>query len=180
MDQAEAYAGLRSAALLLRLLGDSRAATKAEQAAAKLHSGVDGLWNPSTLSYDWAEHADGTRVPTDWRNLYPDALQGVWAVAYGLVPYARSVSLMAQFEAHQPNWDSPHATAYLDGVKHQIGYWVVAGWAYLRLGETHRAATAEKRIRLAADSVVRAWPFTSADAGQLINLGAVNLSLLPS
>jgi hypothetical protein len=180
MDQAETYAGLRSAVVLLRILGDSAGATRADRAAARLRAGVDHLWNPSTSSYDWAEHADGARVPTDWHNLYPDGLQQVWAVAYGLVSPARAVALMAQFEAHQTSWDSPGAPAVVDGVRQPAGYWAVGGWAYLRIGKISRAAAAEQRIRSAAASSLRAWPFTPADAGQLINLGAMNLTLLPS
>lgn len=180
MDQAETYAGLRSAVVLFRLLGDSPGATRADRAAARLHAGVDGLWNPSTLSYDWAEHANGARVSTDWHNLYPDALQQVWAVAYGLVSPARAAALMARFEANQTSWDSPLTLAVLDGVRQPTGYWAVGGWAYLRISNTSRAAAAQQRIRSAAASTLRAWPFTPADAGQLINLGAMNLTLLPS
>ncbi len=178
MDQAEAFAGLRAAAEMSQALGNSSLANRANADADRMQAGFDALWNPATRAYDWAVHGNGVRQPTNWSVLYPDALEQVWPVAFGLVKGSRATQLMARFDAAQPNWDRPAATATFAGGPGPVGYWPVAGWAFDRTGNTNRAAVASTRIRAAALAANRAWPFTTGIAGQLIQLGTADAGYL--
>jgi hypothetical protein len=169
MDQAETLAGLRAAAGMAGTLKDGALARRAAADAARMQTGIDGLWNATTGSYDWAVHEDGTRVATHWDVLYPDALQQAWAVAFGAVPGSRGPAVMARFDAEQPRWDQPSTAG---------GYWPVAGWAFLRVGATARAADGAARILTGATDANRAWPYTPANAGQLIGLRSADPRLL--
>ncbi len=179
MDQGEAYAGLRAGADIAGVLGDATLASRATSAADRMYRGVAALWNPATGAYDWAVHEDGTRVPTDWTALDPDALQQLWAVAFGLVDPSRATGLLARFETAHPAWDQPQALDRIDGGSRPVGYWAVVGWAYLRVGDTARAAMAAASLEAAALAAGRAWPFTPSDAGQLIVLTSGGLHHLP-
>lgn len=178
MDQAETYAGLRAASELALALGDPALASRARDDAERLHAGVAALWNPATGAYDWAKHDTGARRPTNWRVLYPDALQQVWAVAFGLVDPERAAGLVARFDAAQPRWDRPMATAVYDNGRRAVGYWALVGWAYARIGRPQRAQAAAARIRAAAAGAHRQWPFTPSDAAQLVILQAPSIDLL--
>jgi hypothetical protein len=178
MDQAETYAGLRAAGELAGAAGDGALAARAADDARRLRAGVATLWDPSTGAYDWAKHADGARQRTDWRLLYPDALQQVWAVAFGLVDPARGAGLVARFDAAQPRWDRPASTALYDKGRRAVGYWAPAGWAFARAGRPERARAAAGRIRAAATAAGRRWPFTPSDAAQLVVLEAARVDLL--
>jgi hypothetical protein len=170
MDEAETYAGLRAAIDLAKVLGDSALASRASTDASRLKNGFAKLWDSATGAYDWALHADGARQTTNWKVLYPDALQQLWPVAFGLVTGSRASALVTRFAQEQPLWDQPAATALFDSGPQPVGYWPVAGWAFDRVGKSARAAQAAASIRSAALAVARAWPFTTASAGQLIVL----------
>jgi hypothetical protein len=170
MDQAEAYGGLRAAAMLARALGDGALEQRASAAAIRLRAGVRDLWNPRRGAYDWAKHGNGVRHPTDWHILYPDALQQTWAVAFGLVRGTRARALMRRFAREQPRWDRPSAIARFASGHHAVGYWAPAAWAFARVGDRRRSRLAARRLREAATGAARAWPFTPSDAGQLIVL----------
>jgi hypothetical protein len=178
MDQSEAYAGLRAAAELAGVLGDSALATRARDDADRLQMGFESLWNPTTGAYDWAKHENGARQPTDWSILYPDALQQAWPVGFGLVSGPRSTELMARFDAAQPNWDRPGAMAVNASGPAPVEYWTVAGWAFARIGQPARAALAGDRMRAAAMAVDRAWPFHTGIAGSLVTLGTADANYL--
>jgi hypothetical protein len=168
MDEAEAYAGLQAATGMARTLDDSRLKTSAASAAARLRTGTARLWNHRLGAYDWAVHADGARHPTSWSVLYPDAMEQVWPVAFGLVTGVRARYLMGRFAAAQPNWDLPTALARFDSGPAPVGYWAVPAWAFARIGDLAGAGTALGRIRTSALAIGRAWPFTPSDAGQLL------------
>jgi hypothetical protein len=170
MDQAETEAGLRAAVELAKAVGDRGVADRAKRAANRMRAGIDGMWNAAAGSYDWAIHEDGARTVTRWDVLYSDALQQVWAVAFGVVPAERAAGLMARFAAAHPTWDQPAALATFTGGVQPTGYWPVAGWAFRRVGDTARAGAAATRIQAAAGGASRAWPYTPASAGQLIGL----------
>lgn len=178
MDNAEVYGGLRAAAELARALGDVTLEDRATARANTVKQAVNGLWNASTSSYDWAVHENGARQATNWKVFYPDAAQQMWAVAFGLVEPSRAAALVARFEQEHPAWDLPTATALYDSGAKPVGYWAPIGWAYQRVGNSTRAATAALNIRSAALAVNRAWPFTPSDAGQLIVLGNPGRSIL--
>jgi hypothetical protein len=173
MDQAETYAGLRAAASAARTLGDRRLETSAASAAARLRSGVGRLWNRRLGAYDWARHGNGARHVTNWAILYPDAMEQAWPVAFGLVEGARAKGLMRRFAAAQPHWDLPAQRARFDSGAAPVGYWAVAAWAFTRVGELRRAAVALDRMRANEAAIDRAWPFTPADAGQLLAVTGV-------
>ncbi len=168
MDQAESYAGLRAAARLATTLGDHALADRASRAATRLRAGVDRLYDATTGAYDWAVHGDGARQSTDWTQLYPDALQQVWAVAYGLVPAPRADAIVARFLAAHPDWDRPDAVARIDGEVREVGFWVPSAWALSRVGLSEGAAAGVGHIRAAAEDDGLRWPFTVGDAGQLL------------
>ena len=178
MDQAEAFAGLRAAAELSEVLGNHALASRAGADADRMQAGFDRLWNPATGAYDWALHEDGSRRPTNWSVLYPDALQQAWPVAFGLVNGSRAAQLMTRFDAVQPNWDRPAQTARFESGPGTVGYWPVAGWAFARIGRGDRAALAAERIGAAAITANRAWPFTTGSSGAMVQLGTGDLGYL--
>jgi hypothetical protein len=169
MDQAEVYAGLRSAAALATVLGDRATASRASSEARRLKAAVAALWNPATASYDWAVHGSGVHTATNWSVFYPDALEQMWAVAFGLTD-ARSTAITSRFGALHPYWDAPTASWAANGQTHAVEYWPVAGWAYAVAGSPAQAALGSAGIRSAALSSSRAWPYTPGIAGQLITL----------
>lgn len=178
MDQAEAYAGLLAAADLATTLKNSALATRASADATRMRNGVAALWNAGTAAYDWAKHDTGATTPTDWSVLYSDALQQAWAAAFGLVDTVRAPTLLAKFNAAQPSWLLPAATATFSGGPSQVGYWPAAGLGFVAT-KSPLAATAALDIRAGALQVNRAWPFTTGNAGQLILLeSAYSLPLL--
>ncbi len=172
MDQAEAYGGLVAASKLAAAAGDSATAARASSAATAMADGVAALWDPSTGSYDWAVAGDGVRTPTDWAVAYPDAMEQVWAVAFGLVPAGRAATLMATVAQDVPAWSSPGASATLRTnatlAPAPIGYWPVVAWALESVGQASSAASGVASIRSYAAGSGAAWPYTPATAGQLI------------
>jgi hypothetical protein len=167
MDQAETYAGLRAGASLANVVGDSALAQRATGDADRMKAGVDRLWNAGTASYDWAVHEDGARVPSNGSILYSDALQQVWAVTFGMTDQARATDLMTRFNAAQPSWALPAATALFSGGTQTAGYWPEASFGYAELASPI-APTSVASIRSASITAQRAWPYTTAIAGQLI------------
>jgi hypothetical protein len=160
------------------VLGDDVLGQRAGADAARMLSGIESMWNAGAGSYDWAIHSDGARVTTNWDVLYSDALQQAWAVAFGVVPATRATALMQRFSTEQPEWDRPAALARFTGGSQATGYWPVAGWAYQRVGDTARAALAATNIQAGAEAAARAWPYTPANAGQLIGLLSADPRLL--
>jgi hypothetical protein len=179
MDQAEAIAGLRSAADLAIQLQDLALASRATLDAAAMQSGVDKLWNPATGAYDWAVQSSGAHNRTNWALLYPDGLEQVWAVAFGLTGGVRAQALMNHFNRVHPLWDQPASADLFSWGQATVGYWPVGGLAMARAGRAVLAATAAKLIEAAAVTANRAWPFTTGVAGNLIELESADYSYLP-
>jgi len=170
MDQAETFAGLAAAVDLAEALGDPPTVARARRGLERMRSGVEMLWNPAAGSYDWALHANGFRETTKWPVLYPDALQQVWTVAFGLSRGDRARRIMERFGREQPNWSQPATTARFGPGPDRTGYWAPAGWAFLQTGASPQGRSAAASIRAASLATGRLWPFTSGDAGQLILL----------
>jgi hypothetical protein len=167
MDNAEVYGGLVAAAQVATLLGDSTLSRRASLDAKQVHDAIAALWNPTSHSFDWAVHGTGGgHHATDWNVLYPDAMQQVWAVAWGLTDGAQTAQVMALLEQHHPQWDDPNAAGHYDSGTAPVGYWAVATWALKRSGAD--PAVALQLMRAASAATSRAWPFTSAIQGQLI------------
>jgi hypothetical protein len=165
MDQAEVYAGLQAAARLFTTLGDQARATRASDGAQQVTTGVSGLWNPDTKAYDWAAHDGGARAHADLSVLYPDAMEQIWAVAFGLVPRNRATSLLTRIKALHPELASPDASTP-DG--QQVGYWPWAAAAWLAVGDRAEANRLLTAIDSAAATTGRPWPFTTGTAGQIM------------
>jgi len=155
MRQAETYAGLDSAAHLLRALGRPRDGVAAAKAADRIVSAVDGLWNPETGSYDWAVHESGFTQTTDWDNLYSDGIANIWAVAYGLVPAKRAAALMATVTQRFPQLLDPT----------QAGYWPEAAVAYRQVNNRAQAALVLGGITSLVTETDHSWPYTPETAG---------------
>jgi hypothetical protein len=170
MDEAENYQGLLAAAELGSTLGDAGLRDRAATAAQRLKSSFKTFWNAGTAAYDWAIHADGTRAPVVWSELYASAVAQAWAVAFGLVEGSAASSLFERFESAQPNWDRPTATTKYPWGSGKVDYWPVGGLAAARAGKPERAKAAAASIRGAALAANRYWPFTTAEAGELILL----------
>jgi hypothetical protein len=171
MDQAETYAGLRAATTLALASGDFVLSLRAMLDAAWMSGGVARLWNPRVGAYDWAVQESGARKTTDWSLLYPDAVEQTWLVAFGLVTGARAGELMRRFARAQSSWDRPEALGRFDsGSRQVVGYWPNVASAFGAIGDSRRSDAAAAKIEDAAVRLHRAWPFTSASAGQLIVL----------
>ena len=170
MDQAETFAGLAAAVDPAEALRDPATVARARRDLERMRAGVEMLWNPATGSYDWALHGNGFRETTKWPVLYPDALQQVWTVAFGLSTGDRARGIMERFGREQPNWSKPATTARFGSGPGRTGYWAPAGWAFLQTGASAEGRSAAASIRAASLAAGRAWPYTSGDAGQLILL----------
>lgn len=172
MDNAEAYGGLRSAATLATALGEPTLATRATRDAHRVATGVASLWNPHSGGFNWARASSGTSTATSWTVLYPDAMESVWAIAYGLATPAQTASILSHLARMQPRWAEPDQSASFenDGVisRQSVGYWPQGGWALTLAGQKNQALNAAATISAAAQQ--RSWPFTTADAGGLIAL----------
>lgn len=186
MDEAEAYAGFRAAQRIARVLNDSALEARAKTNADRLLSASVKLIDPATGLYLWALHQDGTRVPAPLEWIYPGATAQAWAVADGLATGTNARNLMARVEAAQPQWDRPTATAqYADNQPicgnrapcyAPVGYWPRFALAYLAIGNTERALEGALNIHTIAKFFGRPFPYTPADAGQIIlTLGDPNV-----
>ncbi|MGH8888691.1 MAG: hypothetical protein ACRDV3_02890 [Acidothermaceae bacterium] len=176
MDQTETYNGLVSAGSLASQLGDRALARRARADAAAMKTGIASLWDPPTGAYDWAK--SGGLNTTDWTQLYPDAMEQAWIAGSPAISATRAHQLVNTFVQDQPLWDSPTATASVNGGSGTVGYWSVAGWALLRVGRTSQALAAADSIRTAALAADRDWPFTTGDAAELIVLESGDSSLI--
>lgn len=174
MDNSEAYGGLRSAVTLAAALGDSALATRATTDARRVAAGVASLWNPRSGGFDWARDSNGAESTTSWTVLYPDAMENIWAIAYGLATPAQATSILSHLKPLQPRWAEPDQSAPFEagGVVSQrpVGYWPQAGWALTLTGQTNQALNAAATMSAGTAAQRRTWPFTTADAGGLIAL----------
>lgn len=169
MDDAENYAGLRAAAAVLTTLGDSAAASQASSDADRVKASFPKFYNAAQHGYDWGLHANGTPSRLNWSELYPSAVAQAWAVAFGVVTGAAAQDLFARFDAAQP-WDQPTATSQYPWGIGTVDYWPVGAIAALRAGNPARAASAHDSIRNAALAKNRFWPYTTAEAGEMLML----------
>lgn len=179
MDQAETYAGLQAAVYVASAVGlPSSVRQRAADDASRMATGIAGLWDAPTGAYDWARHDTGAQQPTDWANLYSDSMEQAWVAALGPANPSQEAALLGTMSTDHPLWAQPLATDQVNGAPASVGYWPVAGWAYLRTGDTASAASAATSIRAAAASQADAWPYTSGVAGQLVLLETGDLGLV--
>jgi hypothetical protein len=143
MDQGEVYGGLQAAKRLFTSLGDAGRASRANTAAQALATGVSGLWNVETRTYDWAVHEDGHRAAT---------------------------SLLSRVKALHPELASPNSAMPGGDGTELVGYWTWAAAAWLATGDRVEADRLLTAIDSAAVSAGRPWPFTSGNAGQVMVL----------
>ena len=174
MDNAEVYGGLRSAVALATALGESALAVRATVDARRVAVGVASLWNRDADGFDWAKALNGTISTPHWTILYPDVMENVWALAYGLASPTQAKSILFHLHRQQPSWAKPDlaAASNTDGVVSQqpVGYWPIAGWALILAGQNSGALDAAVTISAGAAAKQRTWPYTVGDAGELIAL----------
>jgi hypothetical protein len=172
MNEAEAYAGLQSAARLALSARDKTLAKDASAAAARIARAVDRLWNPATGAFDWAVHPNGARQATSWHQLYPDALSQVWAVRFGLVQGPRARAVLGRFLQEHPGAHDPNAPDLVDGQVVPTGYWPGAA-AALRSVDPGAPARYHDGSAAAAAASGRAWPYSVQVAADLLRLTTV-------
>ncbi len=174
MDNAEVYGGLVSAENLARAANDAALVSEATADATSCFAGIQGLWNTTTNSYDWARAgADATTdTTTDWTVLYPDAFEQMWAIAWDASTSPHAATILAQFTADQPNWDQPTATApYLTNATvapATVGYWPFAATAFVAAGDPAADETAATSLQDDLNAAGEAWPWNTGSAGQLV------------
>lgn len=168
MDEAENFAGLNAAAALGAILGDSILESRARSDAGRLKAAFGKFWNPVERGYDWALDGYDRHTPIVWGQMYASDIAQAWAIAFGLVEGKAAADLFARFQAAQPNWDRPFETTQYPWGPGRVDYWPVAALAAKRAGDPGRGALGAKRIRDAALSVNRYWPYTTAEAGEMI------------
>lgn len=168
MDQAEVYAGLASAGRLFAVLGDRGRGNRARAVSAGVATGVEGLWDPARGSYDWARHEGGGSQPADLTVLYPDAMEQVWAVAFGLVPTSRATALLARVKQLHPQLSDPGALDQMGWGAGPVGYWPMAAAAWAAVGDVAEADRLLTAIEGSARTAGRPWPWNSGTAGQVL------------
>jgi hypothetical protein len=174
MNQAEAYAGLTAATRLAYAVGDPSLARDARNAANRIQTGVEQLWNPTTGAYDWASHPDGAHQATNWSQLYPDAVSQVWAVRFGVTRWDHARAVLLKFLQTHPQADNPSAADLVNGTVGPAGYWPGLGLA-LRFADPTAPSRFLAGTRNQAAATGRAWPYSvqiAADSIELIAVGA--------
>jgi hypothetical protein len=166
MDEAEAYDGLLAAAQIDTALGEDGSSRRWARDAARLRTGVSDLWDPIAGAFDWGVTEGGGRHRADWSLLYPDAMQQVWAVAYGLADQGQAAIVMAHFTGTHPSWAIPDGSSRTPSGLAPNGYWPVALWA-LRAVRAD-ISTPLRSLANGAAALTRTWPFTVAVAGELM------------
>ncbi len=181
MDLAETCAGLRAAASLATDLGNSTLAARASADAASMTAAIGGLWRPATGSFAWAAFPSGYTQSANLVDLYPDTMEQLWPLAFGEATPAQSTTVLQAVAAHQPAWDQPDATATDDGSAspQQVGYWPLGAWAAEVSGNVSAGEQQAAQIWQTAQSH-QGWPYTVADAGELIVAESGGPTLAPA
>lgn len=172
MDQAEVVAGFEAAIEVAAAAGRWGDVAEARVAAAEVRAAVERLWAPAPRAYDWGLHADGTRAQTAWWRFYPSSTAQAWMVAFGVARPDRAPGMMAALQANHPDWDRPAGATVHDHGPGTTGYWPLISLAFARGGDPLRALAGATRIRAAADTAGRVYPFTAATAGGLAIVSA--------
>lgn len=158
-DNCETYQGLRAAADLATVLGNSTLASQASSSASSMLAGIETMWSAANNYYYWAKATDGVLQPTNWAVFQPDAMEQGWAATWGVTTVARGQNLLNQIDTHFPLWE---VTQTYDATS--------MGWGYRRNGLDTRADAIAATIRGRAIASSRAWPFNSMSCGELIVL----------
>ncbi|MHB8512708.1 MAG: glucosidase family protein [Actinomycetota bacterium] len=167
MDDSENYAGLRAAAYIASVLGDSATQSQATSDANAIQKSFPKFWDAAQQGYDWGMHANGTKSLLDWTQIYPSASAQMWAIAFGVITGSQAQALFTRLDAAQP-WDQPTATSNYPSGPGYVYYWPVGILAALRTGNIARAQQALANIRNGALAQNNYWPFTTAESGELI------------
>ena len=174
MDQAEAYAGLRSAAVLATDLGVPSLAAKADLAAVAIRRAVAGLWQADGSAFAVARFEDGSLNRAGWNTYYPGATSQAWAVAVGnglspdapLMAPARARALMSTFTSRWPQWTSPDTQVTFDSGSHSVEYWPLVGGALVAVGQASAGRQGTQTVVSSARDRQWQWPFSVGAAGQ--------------
>jgi hypothetical protein len=167
-DNVETYQGLLAAGNLATILGNTNLANQAYGDAAPMAGTINStMWNSANGWYYWAVFNDGSTQPTNpTTTLSPDLMAQGWTAAFTVATGSRAstvLSLESSFTNSQgKSWDDPATN----------NNWDVSpmGWGYYFNGEEITAQAAASNIRSEAVAANFAWPYQTADAGELIIL----------
>ena len=184
ITQAESYAALRAATILLTDVDYGTASGLAAAGADEIKIGVESLWLPGVGAYATLKDEDHNLHVTDWSTWYADALGQAWVVAIGngLNPGAdlidpsihptRAADLMNTLTSTWPEWNRPgfkpsfgRTAGTSSGL---IGYQPMVGVALTEVGLTSQATAGVTNINDYALAKARKWPFTVGNAGQIL------------
>ena len=184
MDEVEVLAGLQSAANLAGPLGDPALAQRATRDATTLSGTLQSLWNGNAGSFSWAVHGNGAHIAANYGVFYPDTAEEAWASAFGVAGGTNAAAIAGHIRSSEPAWQQPTATVLqtTDATTSpaKAGYWPMFSLALLQGGDTDGAATGAAAIQAAGDSTGRAWPFSTATAGQLVLALSADSSFVPT
>lgn len=181
MDASEVYAGLKAGYQLATDLHDWNLQNRIRYDLDQITVGIEGLWNPKTNAYDWAKYKNGYRRTCNWDFLYPDSLEQIWPIAFGVINGERATHLLTTFTAKHPFWDRPaendkyRQPSMLFYKYKPVGYWAEPSWAYLRIGDINRVMESVLHIYTGVFAADRVWPFNIQHSAGLIILGTGGL-----
>jgi hypothetical protein len=176
MDQAEAYAGLRSAAGLATAMAAPSLSSKAGPAADAIRQAVAGLWQADGSAFAVARFEDGSVDAASWDTYYPDATSQAWVVAVGdglspnrpLVSASRARALLSRFATRWPQWDRPSAQVAFDSGSHAVEFWPMVGRALSSVGRSTAGQHGAAAIVAWARERSWRWPFSVGVAGETL------------
>jgi hypothetical protein len=186
ITQAESYAALRAATIMLSDVGYANASSLAAAGADAIRVGVAALWLLAEGAYGTLKDEAGAFHVPDWTVWYADSLAQAWVVAAGnglnpgqdLVDGARAAALMSTFVSRWPEWSRPgfrpsfgRSAGTSSGL---IGYQPMVGVALAEVGLASLARSGVNNINDYAIGKARKWPFNVGNAGQImLTLGSV-------
>lgn len=140
-DNCEVWRGLTDLAYLETALGNAVGAATYKSAAAKVASGIAGMWDANLGAYGWArdEVPAGPLSLPDLTVWYPDAVSQLFPVLHGVLAPTdpRAVALYATFCKNWPTWQN--LTAAGANVPPTFDPWVCIADAAAIMGDTTRA-----------------------------------------
>jgi hypothetical protein len=157
-DNLETLIGLQCASSLADLLGETAVKARADADRTKMSSGMGGLWNYETSSWDWALHENDGFQANDWSDA-GSRQQQAWALGWGAMPpnIGGGQALYDAYNAAAPDWDTQTGS-----------YEILPSWALELLNDTAAKATANAHLQAKIDTANHAYPYTCGTSGQFI------------
>lgn len=144
MDECETYAGLISAAKLLKLAG-AKGWKAYQNFAQRLKNSILKLWDPKREEFWWGYRPDGRKIKTNWKRWFPDVNENLWPILWEIVPPDSPVAkiIWEKTNRYHPEWFRKQS------MKVQVG--VVA----CKMGDLQRAEEAMNWISKTIEK--KAW-----------------------